>query len=584
MENIKIKTGARISNILQSTVTYPQAFTELVKNSMQNGANNVDITFKNSKIIVQDNGIGFDHEKDANDMNGFEKYFVFGNSYNTGEGTGPALGHMGIGGKVANDKLSDSTNVHWTIETKNKHGKCFLVTYNPGKTEFLDDYSPQIIELEESNISSEHGTIVTINNLDKPIINGKLNILSVKRELRDFFGYIVQSGNTDFNVNFNNESLQFSYTLPGYQFNEINKSFDYEIDGEIKKGSVKFNLSLLQNQNDEQTCTLDSTIIVSDVKICDFTLNNQKIIKKVLEDLSKESEKEIKLSDGVLSLFSRLRGFIVCKELSSVVDHTGMPAKDLSHHALREDHPVTEPFYETSYRVIIDLLRGYLMLDVDAETEKFSVLGNNIVKVILDEMNIDTDLLIDNIETNIESMEERMSNASVAKDIIGNLIKSELREKTKEIKEKEKRDIQKNLLKQTLEKQKEEPELQVPEDTAPANEGEFIEDEEGEETKISETKSIRYEIKPFGEAREKIMSQINDEGDFCIYINSENYKFDALKKSDDVFSLSLHIAECIMKELIKYSNPSSSTEIIDETLSEFYKKSYYDLKETALFR
>ena len=126
---------------------------------------------------------------------------------------GPALGHMGIGGKVANDKLSDSTNVHWTIETKNKHGKCFLVTYNPGKTEFLDDYSPQIIELEESNISSEHGTIVTINNLDKPIINGKLNILSVKRELRDFFGYIVQSGNTDFNVNFNNESLQFSYTF-----------------------------------------------------------------------------------------------------------------------------------------------------------------------------------------------------------------------------------------------------------------------------------------------------------------------------------------------------------------------------------
>ena len=52
MENIKIKTGARISNILQSTVTYPQAFTELVKNKMQNGANNVDITFKNSKIIV----------------------------------------------------------------------------------------------------------------------------------------------------------------------------------------------------------------------------------------------------------------------------------------------------------------------------------------------------------------------------------------------------------------------------------------------------------------------------------------------------------------------------------------------------
>ena len=38
MENIKIKTGARISNILQSTVNYQQAFTELVKNSKAQNA------------------------------------------------------------------------------------------------------------------------------------------------------------------------------------------------------------------------------------------------------------------------------------------------------------------------------------------------------------------------------------------------------------------------------------------------------------------------------------------------------------------------------------------------------------------
>ena len=44
MEEIQIKTGARISNILQSTVTYAQAFTELVKNSMQSGATFVEIT------------------------------------------------------------------------------------------------------------------------------------------------------------------------------------------------------------------------------------------------------------------------------------------------------------------------------------------------------------------------------------------------------------------------------------------------------------------------------------------------------------------------------------------------------------
>ena len=80
-DTIQIKTGARISNILQSTVTYEQAFTELVKNSMQSGATFVDITLNADSVVVIDNGIGFDHEADENGMTGFEKYFVFGNSY-----------------------------------------------------------------------------------------------------------------------------------------------------------------------------------------------------------------------------------------------------------------------------------------------------------------------------------------------------------------------------------------------------------------------------------------------------------------------------------------------------------------------
>ena len=59
MENkIQIKTGARISNILQSTVTYEQAFTELVKNSMQSGATFVDITCNENSVVVIDDGIG----------------------------------------------------------------------------------------------------------------------------------------------------------------------------------------------------------------------------------------------------------------------------------------------------------------------------------------------------------------------------------------------------------------------------------------------------------------------------------------------------------------------------------------------
>ena len=87
-DTIQIKTGARISNILQSTVTYEQAFTELVKNSMQSGATFVDITLNADSVVVIDDGIGFDHEVDENGMTGFEKYFVFGNSYDMSNGSG----------------------------------------------------------------------------------------------------------------------------------------------------------------------------------------------------------------------------------------------------------------------------------------------------------------------------------------------------------------------------------------------------------------------------------------------------------------------------------------------------------------
>ena len=68
-----------------------------------------------------------------------------------------------------------------------------MVTYQR-KTEFLDDYSPTIQEVEKSNIESKHGTIVTIKNLDTPIKNNGWNLLGVKKELQDFFGYLVRSG------------------------------------------------------------------------------------------------------------------------------------------------------------------------------------------------------------------------------------------------------------------------------------------------------------------------------------------------------------------------------------------------------
>ena len=206
METIKIRTGANISNILQSTITYAQAFTELAKNSIQNGATNINIQLNSESMVFQDDGIGFDDTRDENNMSGFDKYFVFGNSYDSSGGAGVKLGHMGIGGKIANDKLSNNENTNWTIETKNQQSNSFLVTYNPSKSEFLDDYSPTIEKLENSRLINS-GTIITIKNLDNPIVEKGWNKDAIKKELEDFFGHLIRNGNKKIDIILNGESL-----------------------------------------------------------------------------------------------------------------------------------------------------------------------------------------------------------------------------------------------------------------------------------------------------------------------------------------------------------------------------------------
>lgn len=594
MDEIQIKTGARISNILQSTVTYAQAFTELVKNSMQSGATFVEITLNENNAVIKDNGIGFDHTKDERGMSGFEKYFVFGNSYDMSNGVGPALGHMGIGGKIANDKLSDNENTNWTIETKNSYDKSFLVTYKPGKTEFLDEYSPSVEELSETNVTTETGTIVTIHNLDLPIVKSGWNIPSITKELQDFFGFLVRSGNNEFNVILNGKSLQFDYTLPGYVFPKLNKTIEV-IDGdEIKTANINFNLSLMQNGADVASCPLDGVIVVSGVKICDLKYDKENIIKEVYEKISNEVGDDIAPQTSVKNLFNKLRGFVVCEELSSMLDHIGMPAKDLSHHDLREDHPLTLPFYAKVYEVLTDLLRGFLLLNSKQNTNKLEVLADNVVRMITNDMKIDEKYLINlGIKTPMhESAETKMIKVKVADDIIGNLIKAEINNKTKKARRKKRTrmKLENKLLAKNEEKQNEklqqksEVKIQIPAELQEATNGKFIEDENGEDRKFHDSRGIPYQIKPFGVGLEKVMSDFEHETNLCIYINSENHKFVSFNNSGDNLSLALHIAESIIRELTRFTNPSASKTELDAKLSDFYLQSYAKLRKNNLFQ
>ena len=64
--NIKVRTGSNLRTILKSTVNIPQAFTELVKNALQNDASYCEISLFKDCAIIEDNGIGLSAKKDEN--------------------------------------------------------------------------------------------------------------------------------------------------------------------------------------------------------------------------------------------------------------------------------------------------------------------------------------------------------------------------------------------------------------------------------------------------------------------------------------------------------------------------------------
>ena len=551
MDKIKIRTGANISNILQSTITYAQAFTELVKNSIQNGATKVNIQLNEASVVIYDNGLGFDDAKDENGMSAFEKYFVFGNSYDMNKGAGPRLGHMGIGGKIANDKLSNGENTHWTIETKNLKDDCFRVTYKPGETEFLDDYQPTIEKLDNfipclepkpwlptSYADDRTGTIITIHNLDLPITTSGWNLNSIRKELQDFFGHLVKQGKNEIDIILNGESLQFDYTLNGYTFPRIAETFEYEMKGETSTSELSMNLTLLRSASDFKQSNLDGVVIVSETKIRTLTANDV------------FGTKPSKLH----KLFQNLRGFVVCEDLSSVLDHTGMPAKDLSHHSLRDDHAITKPFFEKVSELIVDLLKSYMILNSNKKTTH--TLDNiviDVVEIIAENMNLTSDDITIELQPKKKkkdlSAKDQMKKENVSEKIADKLINNEVKHKTKGPFKKRRRarnaqNLKKDLTKPTPKKRR----------------------------------GIKYEIKPFGADLKMVMADLETVGDFCVCINSENYKYVALEKSNNKLGLAMHIAESVIGELMKYNNPNVTHAEITEKMSEFYQKNYNKIK------
>ena len=300
-EQIQIKTGSNISSLLQSTVNISQAFTELVKNLIQNLATQIDIVISKETVTVTDNGRGFYHVPDSSGKNDFDRYFVFGNSYDNTSGEGVRLGHMGIGGKLANDKLSD-TQIDWSIITKNKDSKSFKINYVPTKTEFLDDYSPIVEEIayDDSHFSHLTGTKIVINKLNQRIIDHtEAEIGWAKKEIRSFFGLLVKNSkekNQEIRISLNGEDLSFDYDLPGSAF--IRKTIEFS--HEKGSSSIGLNIFKLNNRSELKDLPVTGVEIAAGVKICNLKLDKVEIVDEIYSEISKLEGKTVEPEASVI--------------------------------------------------------------------------------------------------------------------------------------------------------------------------------------------------------------------------------------------------------------------------------------------
>ena len=460
MNLVKIKTGANISNSLQSTLNYHQAFTELVKNAVQNGAHNIDIKVSTDKIVISDDGTGFNHEKDDEGLTGFEKYFIYGNSYKSTINA-PQLGHMGIGGKISNDKLSQAGDVHWRIDTKNSSGSSFIFDYRPRKLEihkkydghwyvleedgtpytisqdcntqreltltsedieqlkyiegfeqvndefckwdqtvYLNGFAPVVTESTETAVEYDTGTVITIFNIDSPLKKKikKSWIDELHKTLNLFFGHLVASykkQSRPFNININGTPVIFKYNLSGVSLGNITKKFKYNINGKRKESEFTIQLNIVHRRKFFRGSPIKDVSIISQVRVCNLRLDDEEVLERVFKTISEERGEEIPYKRSILTPYSKMIGFVTCDDLSSVLDSTGMPAKDISHHSLRDDHPLTLPFkFAVYYEICNILVDMHLTRRRNNKMQKDNnIIAFNVAKFISQEFSLSKNIL-----------------------------------------------------------------------------------------------------------------------------------------------------------------------------------------------
>ena len=159
--------------------------------------------------------------------------------------------------------------------------------------------------------------------------------------------------------------------------------------------------------------------LVSEVKICDLHVTDGDLIEKTLVRLSEEEGENIE-DTRFLGLMNNFIGYVNCVDLSKVLDERGMPAKDLSHHGLRSDHPMTMPFLEEVYYVIMKLT--YHIAKLSERRGKRAGLNKNLIaynvaKLLAGDFSQDMEILTDKKMLGLDKV-EKIDKSHSDKDLI----------------------------------------------------------------------------------------------------------------------------------------------------------------------
>ena len=245
-----------------------------------------------------------------------------------------------------------------------------------------------------------------------------------------------------------------------------------------------------------------------------------------------------------------------------------MPAKDLSHHALREDHFLVIPFYKEVYKEIILAIRKYLGVDENSRRKSFNDIAKEILSLIDEEADIDIEEISENetdttAHSKIQDEEDEEDEEDNQKDDQSlDSFETEVEEQDDYIDpEKIPEDMPEYIDPKILPK---ELFLELDDENDPDVPDVTVKD-------ITKKENIIYDIVNFGESYEYEMSSHHLYGKLIIMINSGNHKFKKVEDSENKYAMASYIAECMVKEIELYNSPESQMREVEYKISEFYR-------------